>query len=139
MLFGPTTLLIYGTFSIILSEVAHEWFAKLFSKSISSFRVLDKEFKLNFITYQLPKKPTTLLLAIRQEEEKCLKSYARWFNDEVHLVVDPIPSGLIISYISMLQPSWFFYKVITPLLTIFLNLWQEANYHIVIESIIAEK
>lgn len=127
MLFRTTDSLMCRTFPMTLRGVAREWFDNLSLELISSLGQLVKGFELNFISYRLPKKPTNSLLTIRQEEKESLESCTRRFNNEVYLVVDPTPSVLISAYISGLQPSWFFYKVITQPPATLSKLLQEAT------------
>jgi len=91
----PPDKILCRSFPTTLKGAASEWFKKLLTSSIDSFKQLSNTFLRHFVEGQRPKRPTDHLLTIRQGEKETLRSYVKRFtretlevdkaNDEVQL------------------------------------------------------
>ena len=70
------------SFPITLKGAAREWFIKLPTSLVDSFKQLSNAFLHHFIRGQRPKRPAGHLLTIRQGEKETLRSYVKCFTRE---------------------------------------------------------
>ena len=77
------------SFPTTLKGAAREWFTKLPTSSVDSFKQLSNAFLHHFIRGQRPKRLADHLLTIRQGEKETLRSYVKRFTRET-LEVDKI-------------------------------------------------
>ncbi|XP_065615644.1 uncharacterized protein LOC136061603 [Quercus suber] len=78
----PPDEILYRSFPTTLKGAAREWFNKLLTPSIDSFKQLSNAFLCHFIGGQCPKRPADHLLSIRQGEKETLRSYVKRFTRE---------------------------------------------------------
>ena len=83
-------------FAITLKGPALAWFNRLPPSSISSFRELFIAFISHFIGARTYKKPSYLLLTIKQNPQESLRSYVQRFNAEL-LKVDILNEKFVIT------------------------------------------
>ena len=85
----PPNEILCRFFPTTLKGAAREWFTKLPTSSIDSFKQLSNAFLSHFIGGQRPKRPADHLLTIRQGEKETLRSYVKRFTQET-LEVDEV-------------------------------------------------
>ena len=78
----PPDEILCRSFPTTLKGAAREWFAKLPTSSVDSFKQLSNAFLRHFIGGQRPKRPANHLLTIRQGEKETLRSYVKRFIHE---------------------------------------------------------
>ncbi|XP_075674964.1 uncharacterized protein LOC142644184 [Castanea sativa] len=71
-----------------LRGAGREWFTRLPTSSINNFEQLSSAFLRHFVGGQRPKRPTDLLLTIKQGEKETLRSYVKRFTRETLEVDD---------------------------------------------------
>ena len=74
--------LAYRGFPLTLRGVAKDWFTRLPSKSIGTFKELGRLFLAQFLATWKRKKSVTCLLTLRQGKEETLKDFMLHFNKE---------------------------------------------------------
>jgi hypothetical protein len=67
---------------LTLKGVAKDWFTELPSKSVGTFKELERLFLTQFLATQKRKKSVTCLLTLRQGNEESLKDFMLRFNKE---------------------------------------------------------
>ncbi|XP_050256941.1 uncharacterized protein LOC126702314 [Quercus robur] len=78
----PLDEILCRSFPTTLKGAAREWFTKLPTSSIDSFKQLSNAFLRHFVRGQCPKRLADHLLTIRQGEKKTLRSYVKQFTRE---------------------------------------------------------
>jgi len=78
----PSDKILFCSFPTTLKGAAKEWFTKLPTSSINSFKQLNSSFLRHFVGGQHPRRPGDHLLTIKQGEKKTLRSYTKHFTWE---------------------------------------------------------
>ena len=78
----PPDEILCRSFPTILKWAAREWFTKLPTSSINSFKQLSNAFLRHFVGGQRPKRLADHLLTIRQGEKETLRLYVKRFTRE---------------------------------------------------------
>ena len=73
----PPDEILCRSFPTTFKGAAREWFTKLPTSSIDSFKQLSNAFLRHFVGEQRPKRLTDHLLTIRQGEKETLRSYVK--------------------------------------------------------------
>ena len=76
----PPDEILCRSFPTILKGAAREWFTKLPTSSINSFKQLSNAFLRHFVGGQRPKRLADHLLTIRQGEKETLRLYVKRFT-----------------------------------------------------------
>ena len=76
----PPNEILGRSFPTTLKGAAREWFTKLPTSSIDSFKQLDNSFFRHFIGGQHMRRPADHLLTFRQGEKETLRSYVKCFT-----------------------------------------------------------
>ena len=85
----PPNKILCRSFPTTLKRAAKEWFTKLPTLSIDSFKQLGSAFLCHFVGRQRPKRLANHLLTIKQGEKETLWSYVKRFTRET-LEVDEV-------------------------------------------------
>ena len=85
----PPNKILCRSFPTTLKRAAKEWFTKLPTLSIDSFKQLGSAFLCHFVGRQRPKRLANHLLTIKQGEKETLWSYVKCFTRET-LEVDEV-------------------------------------------------
>ena len=85
----PPNKILCRSFPTTLKRAAKEWFTKLPTLSIDSFKQLGSAFLCHFVGRQCPKRLANHLLTIKQGEKETLWSYVKRFTRET-LEVDEV-------------------------------------------------
>ena len=78
----PPNKILCRSFPTTLKRAAKEWFTKLPTLSIDSFKQLGSAFLCHFVGRQRPKRLANHLLTIKQGEKETLWSYVKRFTQE---------------------------------------------------------
>ncbi|XP_077215681.1 uncharacterized protein LOC143850308 [Tasmannia lanceolata] len=95
LLHGASDGFLWKAFPATLTGAARDWYSRIKPNSISNFEDFGDDLVRHFMSSRRPKKTTTSLMALRQEDNEPLKTFVSRFNREALQVPNLDPSAAV--------------------------------------------